>query len=134
MAVEDFGGKVLGAPIEFVYADHQNNTDRAAAIARDWFERQHVDAVMDVAGSSEAILVQAVGKNRDKIVSLSAPAALRLTNKSCTPTGIHYTYDTYSTGAHDRSGGGPRPAAQAGSSSPSTTASATIWKPTPPRW
>src|SRR6185312_6260289 len=53
-------------------------------------------AIMDVAGSSEAILVQAVGKNRDKIVSLSAPAALRLTNESCSPTGIHYTYDTYS--------------------------------------
>ncbi|HEX5320693.1 MAG TPA: ABC transporter substrate-binding protein [Stellaceae bacterium] len=96
MAIEDFGGSVLGAPIEFVYADHESNTDRALDISRNWFERQQVDAIMDVAGSSEAILVQAVGKNRDKIVSLSAPAALRLTNESCSPTGIHYTYDTYS--------------------------------------
>jgi branched-chain amino acid transport system substrate-binding protein len=95
MAIEDFGGKVLGAPIELVTADTQNSTDHARTVARDWFEKDHVDAIMDVAGSSEALIVQAIGRARDKIVSLSAPAAIRLTNEACSPTGIHYTTDTY---------------------------------------
>src|SRR5215212_8477614 len=60
MAVEDFGGKVLGAPIEVVVADHHNSSDRAGAIARDWFETQQVDAIMDVSGSSEALIVQRI--------------------------------------------------------------------------
>jgi branched-chain amino acid transport system substrate-binding protein len=95
MAIEDFGGKVLGAPIQLVTADTQNSTDHARAVARDWFEKDHVDAILDVAGSSEALIVQAIGRSRDKIVSLSAPAAIRLTNEACSPTGIHYTTDTY---------------------------------------
>src|SRR5438874_12638755 len=57
MAVEDFGGKVLGAPIEIVIGDHQNSSNRAASIARDWFGNQQVDAIMDVTGSSEAQIV-----------------------------------------------------------------------------
>jgi branched-chain amino acid transport system substrate-binding protein len=97
MAVEDFGGKVLGAPIEIVTADHQNNADRAAAIARDWFDSQHVDAVMEVSGSSEALIVQAIGGTRDKVVILNAPGATRLTNEACTATSVHYTNDTYAT-------------------------------------
>jgi branched-chain amino acid transport system substrate-binding protein len=96
MAIDDFGGKVLGAPIELVVADHQDNADRAAAIARDWFGPQHVDAIMDVSGSSEALIVQAIGRTRDKIVSLSAPGADRLTGEACSPTAVHYTSDTYS--------------------------------------
>ena len=95
MAVEDFGGKVLGAPIEVVVADHHDNADQAAEIARRWFGNEHVDAILDVAGSSEAIIVQAIGRNRDKIVSLSAARATRLTNEACSPTGILYNFDTY---------------------------------------
>jgi branched-chain amino acid transport system substrate-binding protein len=96
MAVEDFGGQVLGAPIEIVIGDHQSSADRAAAIARDWFTSQQVDAIMDVAGSSEALIVQAIAGTRHKIISLSAPAAVRLTNEACTATSIHYVYDTHS--------------------------------------
>ena len=95
MAVEDFGGKVLGAPIQLVVADHHDNPDTAAAIARDWFGNQHVDAIMDVSGSSEALIVQAIGGTRDKIVILNAPGANRLANEGCTPTSVHYTNDTY---------------------------------------
>jgi branched-chain amino acid transport system substrate-binding protein len=95
MAVEDFGGKVLGAPIEVVVEDHHDSPDRAAAIARDWFGDQHVDAIVDVSGSSEALIVQAIGGTRDKIVILSAPSANRLTGEGCTPTSVHYTTDTY---------------------------------------
>jgi branched-chain amino acid transport system substrate-binding protein len=96
MAVEDFGGKVLGAPIEVVVADHHNSSDRAGAIARDWFDTQQVDAIMDVSGSSEALIVQRIADVRHKIVSLSGPGAQRLTNEACTPTAIHYVFDTYS--------------------------------------
>ena len=96
MAVGDFGGKVLGAPIELVIADHHNSADRAAAIARDWFDAQHVDAILDVSGSSEALIVQRIADNRHKIVSLSGPGADRLTNEACTATSVHYVFDTYS--------------------------------------
>ena len=95
MAAEDFGGKVLGAPIQIVVADHHDNPDQAAAIARDWFDKQHVDAIMDVAGSSEALIVQAIGGTRNKIVILNAPGANRLTQEGCTPTSVHYTNNTY---------------------------------------
>jgi branched-chain amino acid transport system substrate-binding protein len=95
MAVEDFGGKVLGAPIQVVVADHHDNADQAATIARDWFEKQHVDAIMDVSGSSEALIVQRVADTRDKIVILNAPGANRLSQEGCTATSVHYTNDTY---------------------------------------
>jgi branched-chain amino acid transport system substrate-binding protein len=95
MAIEDFGGKVLGAPIQLLVGDSENSTDHARDVARTWFEKDQVDAIMDVAGSSEALIVQAVGRTRDKIVSLSAPVAIRLTNEACSPTAIHYTTDTY---------------------------------------
>jgi branched-chain amino acid transport system substrate-binding protein len=96
MAVADFGGKVFGAPIELLVADHHNGSDRAGAIARDWFDAQHVDAILDVSGSSEALIVQRIADARHKIVSLSGPGADRLTNEACTATSIHYVFDTYS--------------------------------------
>jgi branched-chain amino acid transport system substrate-binding protein len=96
MAVADFGGKVLGAPIEVLVADHRNSSDRAGSIARDWFDTQHVDAILDVSGSSEALIVQRIGDARHKIVSLSAPGAERLTNEACTATSIQYVFNTYS--------------------------------------
>jgi branched-chain amino acid transport system substrate-binding protein len=96
MAVADFGGKVFGAPIELLVADHHNGSDRAGAIARDWFDAQHVDAILDVSGSSEALIVQRIADTRHKIVSLSGPGADRLTNEACTATSIHYVFDTYS--------------------------------------
>ncbi len=95
MAIEDFGGRVLGAPIEVVVADHANRADRAAAITRDWFENQHVDAIMDVTGSSEALIVQAIAGTRHKIISLSSAVAERLSNEACTATSIHYAFDTH---------------------------------------
>jgi branched-chain amino acid transport system substrate-binding protein len=96
MAVADFGGKVLGAPIELLVADHRNSSDRAGSIARDWFDAQHGDAILDVSGSSEALIVQRIADTRHKIVSLSGPGADRLTNEACTATSVHYVFDTYS--------------------------------------
>ena len=95
MAAEDFGGKVLGKPIEVVSADHQNKADNASNIAREWFDTQHVDALMDVAASATALAAIEVAKNKNKIVVLNGPAAVRITNEACTPVSIHYAYDNY---------------------------------------
>ena len=95
MAVEDFGGKVLGKPIEVVSADHQNKADIAAATAREWFDTGHVDALMDVAASATALAAVDVAKTKNKIVVLNGPGSARITNEACTPISIHYTYDNY---------------------------------------
>jgi branched-chain amino acid transport system substrate-binding protein len=103
MAVEDFGGTVLGMPIVVVSADHQNKADIAAATAREWFENQHVDALMDVAASATALAAIDVAKTKNKIVVLNGPGAARITNEACTPISIHYTYDNYAL-AHGTGG------------------------------
>jgi branched-chain amino acid transport system substrate-binding protein len=95
MAVEDFGGKVLGKPIEIVSADHQNKPDIASATARQWFDVEHVDALMDVAASATALAAIEVAKGKNKIVVLNGPGATRITNEACTPISVHYTYDNY---------------------------------------
>jgi branched-chain amino acid transport system substrate-binding protein len=95
MAIEDFGGKVLGKPIELVYADHQNKADIAANKAREWFDTEKVDAIMDVAASATALAVAEVAKQKNRIVVFNGPGSTRLTNESCTPVTVHYTYDTY---------------------------------------
>jgi branched-chain amino acid transport system substrate-binding protein len=94
MAVADFGGHVLGMPVDVLVADQHNSSARAASIARDWFDHQHVDAIMDVTGSSEALMVQAIANTRHKIVILNSAAAARLSNEACTATSIHYGIDT----------------------------------------
>ncbi|MFL6713870.1 MAG: ABC transporter substrate-binding protein [Sulfurifustis sp.] len=95
MAVEDFGGKVLGKPIEVVYADHQNKADLAANKAREWFDVDHVDAVLDVAASAPALAVAEIAKSKHRIAIMSGPASVKLTNESCSPVTVHYAYDTY---------------------------------------
>src|SRR5947209_9829912 len=88
MAVEDFGGNVLGKPIEVVAADHQNKPDIASAIAREWFDTQHVDALMDVDASATALAAIEVAKTKNKLVVLNGPGATRITNEACTPISI----------------------------------------------
>jgi branched-chain amino acid transport system substrate-binding protein len=95
MAVEDFGGKVLGKPVDVISADHQNKADLASATAREWFDTQHVDALMDVAASATALAVIEIAKNKNRIVVLNGPGATRITNEACTPISVHYTYDNY---------------------------------------
>ncbi|HEY9102041.1 ABC transporter substrate-binding protein [Chitinimonas sp.] len=96
MAVADFGGKVLGKPIEIVSADHQNKADIGAAKAREWFDTQGVDMVNDLLNSGVAIAVQKVGAEKKKIVIVNGAGSTALTNKECSPYGVHYAYDTYS--------------------------------------
>jgi branched-chain amino acid transport system substrate-binding protein len=96
LAIEDFGGKVLGKPIQLVYTDHQNKADIAASKAREWFDREKVDAILDVAASGPALAVAQIAKEKNKITVFNGPGSVRLTNDACSPVTVHYTYDTYS--------------------------------------
>lgn len=95
MAVEEFGGKVLGKTVEVVFADHQNKPDIAASIARKWFDEEKLDAILDVASSSPALAALEVAKQKNKIITLSSPGSVRITNDVCGPYVIHWAYDTY---------------------------------------
>ena len=99
MAVEDFGGKVHGVPIQVVVADHQNKADIAAAKAREWFDTQQVDMIADVAASATALAALEVAKQKNRIIMFNGPATNLLTNERCTPVSVHYTYDTYALAA-----------------------------------
>ena len=74
MAVEDFGGKVLGQPIEVLFADHQNKADIAAAKAREWFDAQKLDVIGDVAASATALAAAEVARTKGKPALLTGPA------------------------------------------------------------
>jgi branched-chain amino acid transport system substrate-binding protein len=95
MAVEDFGGKVLGKPVEVVFADHQNKPDVGSSIANQWIDTDKVDMIVDVPTSSVALAIQEITKNKNRVHINSGAASSDLTGKACSPTGIHYTYDTY---------------------------------------
>jgi branched-chain amino acid transport system substrate-binding protein len=95
MAVEDFGGKVLDMPIEIVDADHQNKPDVASNIARQWYDTEQVDAIMELTTSSVALAVQAVAKEKKKIDIVTGAATTDLTGKACSPYGFHWAYDTH---------------------------------------
>jgi branched-chain amino acid transport system substrate-binding protein len=94
MAVEDFGGKVLGMPIEVVSADHQNKADIASSKAREWFDTQKVDMITDNVASSTALAAVKVAGEKKKIAIVNGAASSRITNEDCTPYSVHYTYDT----------------------------------------
>lgn len=96
MAADDFGGTVLGKKIEIVFADHQNKPDVASNIVNQWIDTENVDVIADVPTSSVALAVQEITKNKNRIFLISGAASSDLTGKACSPTGIHYTYDTYS--------------------------------------
>jgi branched-chain amino acid transport system substrate-binding protein len=96
MAIEDFGGKVLGKPIELVVADHQNKPDIASGIARKWFDVENVDMIANLINSSIALGVTQLAKDKDRIAIVTGSGASRLTGDGCTPNSIHYAYDTYS--------------------------------------
>jgi branched-chain amino acid transport system substrate-binding protein len=95
MAVKDFGGSVAGVPIEVVSADHLNKPDVGKAIVQKWLDEDGVDAVVDVPTSSVALAVQDLMKDRGKVLLISGAASSDLTGKACSPTGVHWTYDTY---------------------------------------
>ncbi|HEX2019472.1 MAG TPA: ABC transporter substrate-binding protein, partial [Aurantimonas sp.] len=95
MAVEDFGGTVLGQPIEIISADHQNKADIASNIAREWYDVQNVDAIMELTTSSVALAVQGLSREKEKITITTGAATTELTGAQCTPYGFHWVYDTH---------------------------------------
>jgi branched-chain amino acid transport system substrate-binding protein len=96
LAVEDFGGKVLGAPIEIINADHQNKPDVASSVARQWYDTEKVDSIMELTTSSVALAVQGLSKEKKKIDIVTGAATTDLTGKQCSPYGFHWAYDTHS--------------------------------------
>ncbi len=99
MAVEDFGGSVLGVPIEILHADHQNKADIGAAIARRWFGAEGVGLVTDLVNSSVALAVTDVGRTLGRVTIAVTPGSLDIIGKQCSPTGALWVYDTYATSA-----------------------------------
>jgi branched-chain amino acid transport system substrate-binding protein len=95
MAVEDFGGEVLGQKIEIVTADHQNKPDLATSIARRWYDVEGVDMITELTTSSVALAVQELSKEKKKIDIVVGAASSRLTGDACTPYGFHWAYDTH---------------------------------------
>jgi branched-chain amino acid transport system substrate-binding protein len=95
MAVEDFGGEVLGRKIEIVAADHLNKADLAANIARDMFDNQGVEMLFDVAASATALAALEISKARGKINMFNGPGSIRLSNEACGPYTVHYVFDTF---------------------------------------
>ena len=95
MAVEDFGGTVQGAPVEVVGADHQNKADIGATIARQWFDAEQVDTIMDLTTSSVALAVQAIAGEKQKIDIVTGGGTSDLSGKACTPYSFHWAYDTH---------------------------------------
>jgi len=93
MAVEDFGGKVLGKPIEIVSADSQLKPDVASAITRRWIEREQVDAIGGLVSSAVTGAVTKVATDNKKISLISTSASNAFTTKACSPYIAHWTYN-----------------------------------------
>ncbi|MGE0339511.1 MAG: ABC transporter substrate-binding protein [Xanthobacteraceae bacterium] len=95
MAVEDFGGKVLGKKIEVIVADHQNKNEVAVATARAWYDQQRVVMIQNLINSAVALAVANIAKEKNRIAIVNGSGSSRITNDACTPNSIHYSYDTY---------------------------------------
>ncbi|MGP3698119.1 ABC transporter substrate-binding protein [Rhodobacter sp. NSM] len=95
MAVEDYGGTALGQKVEVVTADHQNKPDIASNIARQWYDTEQVDAIMELTTSSVALAVQALSQEKQKVTITTGAATTELTGKQCSPYGFHWAYDTH---------------------------------------
>jgi len=97
MALEDFakGAKVLGKKVEILSADTQNKPDIAANRAREWYDKDHVDAIADLPATNVALAVMEVAEQKNRITLVSTAASLPITNAKCTATNVHWMYDTH---------------------------------------
>jgi len=96
-AVDDYAAK-LGVKAEVLSADHQNKVDVGATIARNWYETQGVDVIMDVPNSAVALAVNVLARDLNKVLIGSGAGTSELTGRSCTPNTVHWTYDTWELG------------------------------------
>jgi branched-chain amino acid transport system substrate-binding protein len=95
MAVEDFGAAKKGMKVEVITADHQNKPEVGSSIARQWYDVDKVDVIVDVPTSSVALAVNQVTREKNKLFLVSGAATSDLTGKACSPNTIHWTYDTW---------------------------------------
>jgi branched-chain amino acid transport system substrate-binding protein len=95
MAVEDFNPAAHGMKVEVVSADHQNKPDVGSNLARQWFDVDHVDVIVDVPTSSVALAVSDVTREKNKVFLVSGAATSDLTGPKCSPNTVHWTYDTW---------------------------------------
>ena len=95
MAVEDYGAAAKGLKVEIIFADHQNKADVGSAIARQWYDADKVDVIVDVPNSAVALAVNQVTRDKGKAFLVSGAATSDLTGKACSPNTIHWTYDTW---------------------------------------
>jgi branched-chain amino acid transport system substrate-binding protein len=94
MAVEDFGGNVLGKKIEVIWLDHQNKPDIAATTARRWFDTESVDMITDLAGSSTALAAIDVARQKNRVAIANSASSSAIVGSNCTPNSILYTIET----------------------------------------
>ena len=94
-AIADFGGSVLGKPIELVSADFQSKVDVGVSIAKRWWDDENVDMVIGIPNSAIALALVKVAEEKNRILMPTAAATSALTGKSCGPNSIHFIYDTY---------------------------------------
>ncbi len=94
-ALEDFGVATRDMDVEVIAADHQNKPDLAVSIARQWFDRDGVDMLLDVPTSSVALALQSVVREKNKVFLNSGAASSALTGEQCSPNFVHWTYDTF---------------------------------------
>jgi len=95
MAVEDFGAAKKGMKVEILAADHQNKADVGSQIARQWYDVDKVDVIMDVPTSSVVLAINQIAREKNKALIVSTGATSDLTGKACSPNAIHWTYDTW---------------------------------------
>jgi branched-chain amino acid transport system substrate-binding protein len=95
MAIEDFGAAAKGLKVEVIFADHQNKADVGSQIARQWYDAEKVDAIVDVPNSAVALAVNQVTRDKGRAFIVSGAASSDLTGKACSPNTVHWTYDTW---------------------------------------
>jgi branched-chain amino acid transport system substrate-binding protein len=95
LAVEDFGAAAKGMKVEIVSADHQNKPDIGSGIARQWYDVDKVDVIVDVPNSGVALAINEITRDKNKTFLASGPASSDLTGSKCTPNTVHWTYDTW---------------------------------------
>ena len=96
MAIEDFGGSVLGRPVELLTGDHHNKPDVGLATAKEWYTVDGVDAIMDVNNSAVALGIQSLTRELNKVLLITGASSSLLTGKNCTPNSVQWLTDTYS--------------------------------------
>lgn len=95
LAIQDFGGSVLGRPIEILQGDDQNKPNVAGALAREWVDARGVYVLSDGAATSAGLAIQQIALEKKVPYLITGPASTNFTQKQCTPYGFHFGYDTY---------------------------------------